>query len=280
MKQGDIPFENYGHRRDVIVIGSGAGGSTLAYQLSQSGLRVLVIERGDFLRPEKRHATDAVGRYVNHIVKNGGETSCFVGGATKFYGAALYRMRESDFNAVEHENGISPAWPIGYSDLEPYYERAEKLYGVHGSAAGDMTEPPRAASFPHPPIEHAPIVAKLVRRIEQSGTQVSAIPRGLDYGPKGKCVLCSTCDGYYCQLDAKMDAEIAALRPALATGYVQVLTKANCLRVLTTRDGSRVTGVLIRHLGREQEIRADIVAVCAGFKGSASLTPFQDLKAP
>ena len=86
--------------------------------------------------------------------------------ATKLYGAALYRMRESDFNAVEHENGISPAWPIGYSDLEPYYERAEKLYRVHGSAAGDMTEPPRAASFPHPPIEHAPIVAKLVRRIE------------------------------------------------------------------------------------------------------------------
>jgi len=271
MTQGDIPLEEQGHRHDAIVIGSGAGGSTLAYQLSQYGFRVLVIERGDFLRPDRRQGSNAVGKYMYHIVKSGEETSCFVGGETKFYGAALYRMRESDFNAVEHENGISPAWPISYSELEPYYERAERLYHVHGSSAGDASEPPRAAPFPHPPIEHAPIVAKLVKRIEQSGTPVSSIPRGLDYGPTGKCVLCSTCDGHYCQIDAKMDAEIAALRPALATGNVRLMTNANCARVLTTRDGSRVTGVSVQHLGREQEIYADIVAVCAGLRGSASL---------
>lgn len=270
MKEGDIPLEEH-DRQDVIVVGSGAGGSTLAYQLSQRGFRVLVIERGDFLTPDRRRSSDAVGKYMYHIVNSGEETSYFVGGETKFYGAALYRMRESDFNAVEHENGISPAWPISYSDLEPYYERAEKLYRVHGSTAGDASEPPRSTPFPHPPIEHAPIVAKLVNRIERSGVPISAIPRGLDYGPRGKCVLCSTCDGYYCQIDAKMDAEIAALRPAMATGNVRLMTKANCVRVLTTRDGSRVTGVLIRHLGREQEIRADVVAVCAGLRGSAAL---------
>ena len=270
MKQGEIPVEEH-DRQDAIVIGSGAGGSTLAYQLSQHGLRVLVIERGDFLTAGRRHSSDAIGKYMYHIVKRGGDTSYFVGGETKFYGAALYRMRESDFKVVEHENGISPAWPICYSDLESYYERAEILFRVHGSAAGDMSEPPRAAPFPHSPIEHAPIVANLVRRIERSGIPVSAIPLGLDYGPSGKCVLCSTCDGHYCQIDAKMDAEIAALRPALATGNVRLMTNANCVRVLTTTDGSRVTGVLVQHLGREQEIYADIVAVCAGGRGSASL---------
>ena len=180
-------------------------------------------------------------------------------------------MRESDFEATEHENGISPAWPITYSDLEPYYEQAEALYRVHGSSGGDISEPPRFRPFPYPPIEHAPIVSNLVRRIERSGTQVSAIPLGLDYGPGGKCVLCSTCDAHYCQLDAKMDAEIAALRPALATGNVQLMTKATCLRILTTEDGSRVSGVVLRHRDCEQVISADVVAVCAGLKGSALL---------
>jgi len=256
---------------DAVIIGSGAGGSTLAYQLSRSGRRVLVVERGDYLKPARRSASDPVGRYMYQIVKQRDEASFFVGGETKFYGSALFRMRESDFGAVEHENGISPAWPIKYSDLEPYYGQAEVLYRVHGSSDGDTSEPPRSRPFPYPPIEHAPIVAELVQRIEKSGTRVSAIPRGLDYGPTGRCVLCATCDGYYCQLDAKMDAEIAAMRPALATGNVQLLTKTDCLRVLTSDDGSRVSGVLIRQNGRERVIHANVVAVCAGLGGSASL---------
>jgi len=271
MNQSDTNVKENRQSYDVIVIGSGAGGSTLAYQLSRFGIRVLIIERGIFLRPERPNTSDPVGRYMYHIAKNHDETSFFVGGETKFYGSALYRMRESDFNAVEHENGVSPAWPITYSDLEPYYERAEALYRVHGSTDGDTSEPPHARPFPYPPIEHAPIVSKLVRRIEQSGTRVSAIPRGLDYGLEGKCVLCSTCDGHYCQLDAKMDAEIAALRPSLATGNVQLMTETDCLQVLTTSDGLRVSGVLLRHQGVEQVIHADIVAVCAGVTGSASL---------
>jgi choline dehydrogenase-like flavoprotein len=258
-------------RYDVIVIGSGAGGSTLAYQLSIFGHRVLVVERGDFLRPSRLNSSDPVGKYINHFAKNRSGKLSVVGGETKFYGSALYRMRESDFHAVEHEKGVSPAWPITYSDLEPYYERAEALYRVHGSTDGDPSEPPRARPFPYPPIEHAPIVSKLVRRIEQAGTRVSAIPRGLDYGPGGRCVLCSTCDGHYCQLDAKMDAEIAALRPALATENVQLMTGTDCLRVLTTSDGSRITGVLLRHLNREKVVHADVVAVCAGLTGSTSL---------
>jgi choline dehydrogenase-like flavoprotein len=256
-------------RFDVIVVGSGAGGGTLAYQLSRFGIRVLVIERGSFLRPTRVNAAGPVGKYMHDLVKSSHAASSFVGGQTKFYGSALYRLRESDFRAVEHEMGVSPAWPISYSDLEPYYESAEILYRVHG--VSDPSEPPRARPFPHPPIAHEPLVAKLAERLEQSGTRVSAIPLGLDYGPHGKCVLCSTCDRYYCQLDAKMDAETAALRPALATGNVELVTETDCLRVLTTADGSRATGVAVRHQGRERTIHADVVAVCAGARGTAAL---------
>src|ERR1700741_351901 len=116
---------------DVIVIGSGAGGSTLAYELSRFGHQVLVVERGRFLKPGALSASAPVGKYIFHVRKNRGDARFFVGGDTKFYGSALYRLRESDFQAIEHENGVSPAWPISYSDLEPYYERAEALYRVH-----------------------------------------------------------------------------------------------------------------------------------------------------
>jgi choline dehydrogenase-like flavoprotein len=269
-QDGTTAKEPLKRRYDAIVIGSGAGGSSLAYQLSRLGLQVLVVERGNFLEPELLNASDQVGKYMYHIVKNVDDPPV-VGGQTKFYGSALYRMRESDFRAVEHEKGISPAWPITYSDLEPYYERAETIYRVHGSPEGDQSEPPRTRPFPHPPIAHDPIVSNLVTRIEQSGTRVSAIPLGLDYGPGGGCVLCSTCDGHYCQLDAKMDAEIAALRPALASKNVTLVTGTECVRVLTTGDGSQAYGVLLRHLGREQEIYAEVIAVCAGLSGSVSL---------
>src|SRR5262249_48537150 len=154
---------------DVIVIGSGAGGSTLAYQLSRLGREVLIVERGTILRPEQPNIKEPVGKYILHTIKPDEELSV-VGGQTKFYGAALYRMRESDFCALKHENGVSPAWPITYSDLERYYEAAELLYRVHGSPDGDPSEPPRARPFPFPPITHGPIVSGIVRRMERSGT--------------------------------------------------------------------------------------------------------------
>ncbi len=180
-------------------------------------------------------------------------------------------MRESDFRAVEHEAGQSPAWPISYDDIEPYYERAEALFRVHGSPDGDPSEPPRRRPFPHPPIPHGPIVADMVARLHATGIRTAAIPVGLDYGPGGRCVLCSTCDGHYCTLDAKMDAETAALRPATATGNVTLVTATDCLRVLTDGAGAQATGVVLRRGGTEHIVEAEIVAVCAGLPGSASL---------
>lgn len=256
-------------RYDAIVIGSGAGGGTLAYQLAKHNLRVLLIEQGRMLRPNWR-SPDEIGVYRTRVEADDSRNS-YLGGETKFYGSALYRMRESDFQAVEHENGISPEWPIRYSDLEPYYERAEQLYRVHGASENDASEPPRRKPFPFPPIAHSAEIAHMVRRIETSGARVSSIPRGLDYGAGGKCVLCPTCDGYYCQLDAKMDSEVAAVRPAIATGNLSLVTEAQCERVLTAADGLHVTGVLYRHKGVEKIALSDVVAVCAGLSGTTRL---------
>jgi choline dehydrogenase-like flavoprotein len=254
---------------DAVIVGTGLGGSTLAYRLGQRGLRVLVVERGDFLRPLTRKPDDPVGLSMASFRARG--VSLPVGGQTKFYGAAMYRLRESDFRAIRHEAGESPAWPIAYSDLEPYYNEAEQLYRVHGASDGDPTEPPHSSGFPYPPIPHAPLVSRLIDNLRESGTSVSSTPRALDYGAGGKCILCPTCDSYYCQLDAKMDAEIAALRPAIANSNVKLLTRATCLRILTTENGSKTTGVLIEVEGQQQTIHADIVVVCAGFLNSARL---------
>lgn len=256
---------------DAVVVGSGLGGSTLAYRLAQRGLQVLVVERGDFRRPPPLQPNDPVGLHIGSFDTPGNPPGKIVGGPTKFYGAAMYRMRESDFRATQHEAGESPAWPITYADLEPYSCEAEHIYHVHGAPDGDPTEPPRSVTFPYPPLPHAPLVSALVDRLRDSGARVTPMPRALDYGPGGKCVLCPTCDAYYCRLDAKMDAEIAALRPALATGRVELLTRAECIRILTSDNGSHATGILIRRDGEERTIHAGSVAVCAGLPHSARL---------
>jgi len=239
--------------------------------LAQRGLQVLVVERGDFLKPDPRAALGTIGKCLYTFTKNFNNPVSCVGGQTKFYGAALYRLRQSDFEEVEHECGISPAWPLRYCDLEPYYDQAEALYRVHGSSEGDPTDPPRSAPYPHEPIPHDPIVARMIERLERTGTTTCSTPRGLDYGPGGRCVLCSTCDVHYCQIDAKMDAEIAALRPALATGRVQLVTRTDCQRVLTSADGTRVRGVILQQAGISYTVHANTVAVCAGFPRTASL---------
>jgi choline dehydrogenase-like flavoprotein len=210
------------------------------------------------------------GKYLHDVVREG-EPLAFVGGATKFYGAALYRLRESDFRETCLEAGTSPSWPISYADLEPYYAEAERLFRVHGAVGKDPSEPPRSGPFPHGPLPHDPIIARMASAVERSGTAVAPIPLGLDYGDGGRCTLCGACDGYYCQIDAKMDAEVAALRPALATGHVKVLTKATCQRILTNRAGTAVEGVEVAVDGETQAYRSDTVSVNCGVPDTALL---------
>lgn len=267
---GVIRFEQAKSNYDVIIVGSGLAGATLALKLAQAGAQVLVVERGGFLDGGSRAPGEPVGRYL-YDLQEPGEEIAGVGGETKFYGAALYRFRESDFRAVQHEAGVSPAWPITYAELEPFYAEAEALYRVHGASDGDPSEPPRSGPYPHPPLPHDPLVAGVVRRLETAGARIASIPRGLDYGPGRPCVLCPTCDAHLCRLDAKMDAEIAAMRPALATGAVDLLLNTSCARVLVDTPGKRALGVKLVQNGEERDVRAPVIAVCAGQKNSVAL---------
>jgi choline dehydrogenase-like flavoprotein len=165
---------------DVVIIGSGAGGGTLARTLAASGLKILVLERGDWL-PQEPQNWDAEevfqkGRYVSKDTwfdKHGKPfqpgSHYFVGGATKMYGAAHFRLRQQDFEELVHFDGISPAWPLRYSDFEPWYQRAEEMYHVHGLRGEDPTEPPCSGPYPHPPIAHEPRIQKLVDDLRAAG---------------------------------------------------------------------------------------------------------------
>jgi choline dehydrogenase-like flavoprotein len=237
---------------DVAVIGTGAGGGTLAYALKDSGAEILLLERGGFLPSEAENWSPAAvfgeQRYkTTERWRDGTGRSFrpgmhyFVGGNTKVYGAALPRLRCEDFSAYDHADGNSPAWPITYEELEPYYQRAEVLYRVHGTATEDPTEPPRSGPYPFPPVPDEPEIARLRERLLAQGLHPYSIPLGIDLAVGGTCVRCATCDGYPCRVHAKSDADTRAVRPALESQAVTLRTHAFVERLVTTSDGDRVT---------------------------------------
>jgi len=205
---------------DVIIIGSGAGGGTLAYHLAPSGKRILLLERGDYVPREKDNweprAVNVEGKYQTKEVWRDKEgkplhphTNYYVGGNTKFYGAALFRLRKEDFGEIKHHGGISPAWPISYDELEPYYIRAEHLYQVHGQRGVDPTEPPTGAPYLYPPVSHEPRIQQLSDDFAHLGLHPFHTPLGVMLDEKNmhnsRCIRCNTCDGFPCLVYAKSD---------------------------------------------------------------------------
>jgi choline dehydrogenase-like flavoprotein len=271
---------------DVIVIGSGAGGGTLVHQLAPSGKRILLLERGDFLTREPQNwlAQDVFvdGRYNSEDSWDDAEgkefapqVHYFVGGATKMYGAALYRLRTEDFGDIKHADGISPAWPIAYDEMEPYYTRAEQLYEVRGARGEDPTEPPASAPYPHPAVSHEPRIQQLADDLAAAGYQPFHAPCGvlLDEGnmPYSRCVRCQDCDGFPCLVHAKSDAEVMAVRPALEHDNVTLLTNATAMSMKTNADGTAVTEVVVERDGQSETYSADIVVASCGAANSARL---------
>jgi choline dehydrogenase-like flavoprotein len=271
---------------DVIVIGSGAGGGTLVHQLAPSGKRILLLERGGWLPREPAnwdaHTVFVDNRYVSDDVwyDDRGkpfqpQVHYFVGGATKLYGAALYRLRAEDFGELIHQDGISPAWPIAYDDLEPYYTAAERLYQVHGTRGEDPTEPPASAPYPFPAVSHEPRIQKLADDLAARGHHPFHAPCGIQLDeadmPHSRCVRCATCDGFPCLVHAKSDAEVLAVRPALEHDNVELLTGAQALRLETDPSGHTVTGVVVHSDGALERHTADIVVVACGAANSAKL---------
>ena len=272
---------------DVIIIGTGAGGGTLAYHLAPSGKRILLLERGDFLprEPENWDTTSVFvkNRYISpdtwYDAKHKPfqpQVHYFIGGATKMYGAALYRLRKEDFGELRHYDGISPAWPISYEDMEPYYTKAEQLYQVHGHHGEDPTDPPASRDYPFPEVSNEPRIEQLYDNLAAGGYHPFHAPCGImldeQHPPFSTCIRCSTCDGYPCLVHAKSDAEVMCVRPALQHSNVTLLTNAQAVKLNTSATGREVTEVVVeRGNGARETYQGSLVVVSCGAANSARL---------
>jgi choline dehydrogenase-like flavoprotein len=271
---------------DVIVIGTGAGGGTLAHTLAPSGKQILLLERGTFLRREMTNWDPGPvfvdGRYISQDtwydadgVAFQPQVHYFVGGATKMYGAALYRLRPGDFGELQHVDGVSPAWPLGYDDFEPYYTKAEWLYQVHGNHGEDPTEGHASKPYPWPAVSHEPRIQQVFDDLRAGGYHPFHAPCGIlldEAEPeRSTCIRCSWCDGYPCLVHAKSDAEAIAVRPILDLPNVTLLVGAEVERLVTDPGGGAVTGVVVSRLGGTEMYEADVVVLSAGASNSAKI---------
>jgi choline dehydrogenase-like flavoprotein len=275
---------------DLIIIGSGPGGASVAYRLAPTGKRILLIERGDYL-PRSRANWDSQTVFVDGAYQaddtwygKHGESfhpglHYYVGGNSKVYGAALFRMRERDFGEVHHKDGVSPAWPLKYEAFEPYYAEAERLFHVHGQRGEDPNEPPSSGPYPCPPVSHEPRIQALHDSLVREGLRPFHLPLGIlldekegKATPTSTCIRCDAFDGFPCLLNGKADAQVICVDPALKLHpNLSLLTNAYVSRLETDPKGRTVTEVAVTHHGSEERYSADIVVVACGALSSALL---------
>lgn len=274
-----------GDHYDIIIIGTGAGGGTIAHELAATGKRLLILERGGFLPRERENwDTDAVFAKKRYLAREQWYdrndqpfepyTHYWVGGNTKVYGAALLRFREFDFEEIRHYGGLSPAWPISYADLEPYYTRAENLYCVHGLRGADPFDPPASAPYPRPPLDPEPRMKELFDDISALGYRPFPAPLGVRLNrasPAEAPYILSQFDGYPDLTEMKADSHVCGIKPILHRRNVTLLTNAFVERLSTTPGGHAVSEVHALHDGRRMSFSADVVIVACGAINSAAL---------
>jgi choline dehydrogenase-like flavoprotein len=271
---------------DIVIIGSGAGGGTLAWRLAPSGKRILILERGDYLPRERENwSSEAVfgdNRYRAPETWHDQDGRPFhpgihywVGGNTKMYGAVLLRLRERDFGELQHADGTSPAWPLSYHDFAAYYSEAERLYHVHGARGSDPTEPPCDEPYPFPPVSHEPRIQQLADDLSRAGHHPFPLPVGImldEQRPQqSACIRCATCDGFPCLVQAKADAHVVCVAPALRHPNVTLLTGAYVERIETSASGREAGDIVVRRGSAIERYRGDIVVVACGAINSAAL---------
>lgn len=271
---------------DYIIIGTGAGGATLAMKLAPTGKSILILERGDFI-PREKENWDAIevftkGRYRTQEKWYDANDQPFepfthycVGGNTKMYGAALLRLREKDFEEVKHAGGTSPAWPIRYSDLEAYYTEAEKIYSVHGLRNSDPTEPHSTEAYPFPPVPAETSMAELFSEIKNLGYRPFPIPiavrLGDEDGTAKSPVRLSNFDGFPDLTEAKADAHVVALKEAMMYPNVTLRTGAYAEKLITDPSGKKIDKVIVKFAEQSVEFSAETFVVACGAINSAAL---------
>jgi len=275
---------------DVIIIGSGPGGGSVAHRLAPTGKRILMLERGEYL-PRSRANWDAKTVFVDGTYqapdtwdgKNGESfhpgLHYWVGGNSKVYGSALFRLRERDFGALQHTDGVSPAWPLGYDVFEPYYGQAEALFHVHGRRGEDPNEPWSSTPYAYPPVSHEPRIQALNDSLVNDGLHPFHLPLGIlmdekdgKVTPTSPCIRCDAFDGFPCAINAKADAQVICVDPTLkAHENFTLLTGAYVSRLETDAGGGSVSKVHVTRNGTQEEYSADMVVVACGALSSALL---------
>ncbi len=278
-------------RYDVIVIGSGPGGGSMVHALASTGKRILLLERGGYLKREQANwSTEEVfikARYQANETwySRDGKSFApglhyFVGGNSKVYGSILFRLRETDFGVVQHPDGVAPEWTVKYDEFEPYYQAAEELFHVHGLRGEDPTEPPAPKPYAYPPVKHEPRIQELFDGLKHEGLHPFHLPVGIlldqdEHGealPHSPCIRCDRFDGFPCLVDGKADSQVICVDPTLrAHPDVTLMTGAYAERLLTNASGTEVTGVEILQDGAKRVLSADIVVVACGALSSALL---------
>lgn len=270
---------------DIIIIGTGAGGSTMAYKLADSGKKILILERGGYVPVEKENWNSEEvfekNRYTTTdlwLDKNGERfrpgMHYNVGGNTKFYGAALFRLREEDFKEIQHYGGVSPAWPIQYKDLKEYYLEAEKLFHVHGKRGSDPTEPFDAEPYPNPPLPHEPRIQEIFDELKNYGLHPFELPVGVNFAPHTAAnapYILDRFDGFPDASERKGDAHLCALSKALEYPNVELMINSKVIQLNTDSSGQKVTEVIVEQNGEIKTFTSDMVILSAGAINSAAI---------
>jgi choline dehydrogenase-like flavoprotein len=266
---------------DIIIIGSGIGGASAAAGLASSGANILILEAGHHLADGPENVDQGKifreGYFRPREIWFDGDRHPFnpgnyyyVGGNSKFYGAVLARYRYEDFAEMHHQEGISPAWPFNYDELEPWYCVAEKLYGVRGQTGLDPSEPPHSKAYDYGAVPDEAPIAELRSRLFAQGYHPYSLPLGIDIN-RWRERRNTPWDAHRHADDGKMDAETAALREALKHPNVTLLTGARVTRLEAATQKGKITSVVYEKDGLEQSLAPKIATLAAGAVQSAIL---------